>query len=69
MNMMNSYLEELKARNPMISRILCEQEKCKWEITRGARYETVSDTSAYELSLEKSSSFKNDAVCPRGVKF
>ena len=47
---MNKYVEHLKAKNPMINRVLCEQEKCKWEITQGVRYKTVSDTSAYEMS-------------------
>lgn len=66
---MNKYVEHLKAKNPMINRILCEQEKHKWEITQGARYKTVSDTSAYEMSFEKFANLKNNTVCPHGVKF
>lgn len=66
---MNKYVEHLKAKNPMINRVLCEQEKCKWEITQGARYKTVSDTSAHEMSCEKFTNLKNNIICPHGVKF
>ena len=66
---MNKYVEHLKAKNPMINRVLCEQEKCKWEITQDARFKTVSDTSAYEMSCEKFTNLKNNIICPHGVKF
>lgn len=66
---METYVEKLKAKNPMINQILCEQERHKWEITRGSRYKTVSDTSAYRESFEKFANFKTNTVCPLGVKY
>ena len=69
MSIMNSFTEKLKASNPAICQILCEQEKHKWEITKGVHYKTVNDTSSYEVSFKRNINLKNDIVCPPGVKF
>lgn len=66
---MNSFVERLKVDNPTISQILGEQEKRKWEITKGIHYKTVSNTSSLNVSLHKNINLKNEIVCPHGVKF
>lgn len=66
---MESYLEKLKADNPIIGKILREQEKNKWEITQGRQYKTVSNTSASKVSFEEYTSLKSDLICQLGVKY